>query len=130
MTRLGSWIAVAALVAASGAGCGSPSTPPTPPRTLVRPIQVDSVDVLLASSPSAHVRGVIGDGCTELAGVTMRRGENENLVTVTIFSTRAEGAICTQIAKLYDAVLALPGDFPPGQYVLRVNSVERTFSVP
>ena len=129
MTRRGSWIAVAALVAASSAGCGSPSTP-APPRTIVRPIQIDSVDVLLASSPSAHVRGVIGDGCTELAGVTMRRGENENVVTVTIFSTRPEDAICTQIAKLYDALLALPGDFPPGKYVLRVNSVEKTFSVP
>ncbi len=129
MTRRGSWIAVAALVAASGAGCDSPSTPvPPPPRILVRPIQIESVDVLLASPPSAHVRGVIGDGCTELSGVSIARSENK--VTVTILSTRPEEAICIQIARLYDATLALPGDYPPGQYVLRVNSVEKTFSVP
>ena len=130
MTRRGSWIAAAALVAASGASCDSPSTPaPPPPRILVRPIQIESVDVLLASSPSAHVRGVIGDGCTELGGVITRRG-SENDIGITILSTRPEGAICIQIARLYDAVLVLPGDFPPGQYVLRVNSVEKRFSVP
>jgi hypothetical protein len=128
VTPRGSWIAVAALVAASGAGCDSPSSP-APPRTLVRPIQIESVDVLLASSPSAHVRGVIGDGCTELSGVITRRG-SENDIGITILSTRPEGAICIQIARLYDAVLVLPGDFPPGQYVLRVNSFEKTFSVP
>jgi hypothetical protein len=128
MTRAGSWIGVAVVIAASGAGCDSPSTPaPAPPRTIVRPIQVDSVEVALAP-PSAHVRGVIGDGCTELSGVSIARSENN--VTVTIFSTRPEGAICIQIAKLYDAVLVLPGDYPPGQYVLRVNSVEKTFTVP
>jgi hypothetical protein len=130
VTSRGSWIAVAALVAASGAGCDSPSTPASPPpRTLVRPIQIESVDVVVAPSPSAHVRGVIGDGCTELGGVITRRG-SENDIGITILSTRPEGAICIQIARLYDAVLVLPGDFPPGQYVLRVNSVERTFSVP
>ena len=128
MSRAGPWIGVAVLVAAAGAGCDSPSTPaPAPPRTIVRPIQVDSVEVALAP-PSAHVRGVIGDGCTELDSVTVTRGEND--ISITIRSTRPEGAICTQIAKLYDAVLVLPGDFPPGQYVLRVNSVEKTFSVP
>jgi hypothetical protein len=121
-------MAVAALVAAS-AGCDSPSTPaPAPPRILVRPIQIESVEVVVASAPSAHVRGVIGDGCTELAGVTTSRSENR--VTVTILSTRPEEAICIQIARLYDATLALPGDYPPGQYVLRVNSVEKTFTVP
>jgi hypothetical protein len=71
---------------------------------------------------------VVGDGCTELSGVTTARSGNS--VTVTILSTRPEEAICIQIARLYDATLALPGDFPPGQYVLRVNSVEKTFAVP
>ena len=50
-------------------------------------------------------------------------------MTLTILSTRPEDAICTQIAKLYDATSALPGDFPPGEYVLRVNSVEKTFAI-
>ena len=90
---------------------------------------MDSVEVLLdGASASAHVRGVIGDGCTELSFTTIDRGGAR--ITVTIFAQRPADAICTQIAKLYDAVLVLPGDFPPGQYVLRVNSVEKTFSVP
>jgi hypothetical protein len=119
-------VIVLGAVAAAGTACSSPAPTP-PPRIIARPIQVDSVEVALAP-PSAHVRGVIGDGCTELGGVSIARSENS--VTVTIFSTRPEGAICIQIAKLYDAVLVLPGDYPPGQYVLRVNSVEKTFSVP
>lgn len=118
-------LAVVALAAA--VGCGSPAAP-APPRTVTRPIQIESVDVLLQGAPSAHVRGVIGDGCTELSGVTQERSGSR--ITVTILSVRPEGAICTQIARLYNEVLRLPGDFPPGDYVLRVNAVEKTFSVP
>jgi hypothetical protein len=119
-------LAVIAAVAAAVA-CGDSTTAPSTPKTIARPIQVDSVEVLLAP-PSAHVHGVIGDGCTELSGVSMQRSANN--VSITIWSTRPEDAICSQIAKLYDATLALPGDFPPGEYVVRVNSVEKTFSVP
>jgi hypothetical protein len=127
MIARGARVIVLGVVAAAGNACSSTAPTPPPPRIIARPIQVDSVEVALAP-PSAHVRGVIGDGCTELSGVSIARSENN--VTVTIFGTRPEGAICIQIAKLYDATLALPGDFPPGQYVLRVNSVEKTFSVP
>jgi hypothetical protein len=109
------------------AACSAPMTAPPTPKTVARPIQVDSVEVVLAPL-STHVRGVIGDGCTELSGVSMQR--SGNAVSITIWSLRPEGAICTQIAKLYDATLALPGEFPPGEYVLRVNSVEKTFAVP
>jgi hypothetical protein len=120
---------IAAIVACFvvAAACGSSATAPETPKTIARPIHVDSVDVILAP-PSVHVRGVIGDGCTELSGVNMAR--SGNTVSITIWSLRPEGAICIQIARLYDATLALPGDFPPGQYVLRVNSVETTFTVP
>lgn len=52
-------------------------------------------------------------------------------MTLSIYSTRPPDAICTQIAKLYDATLALTtGPFPPGPYVLRVNGVEKTFVIP
>ena len=120
-------VIVLGAVAAAAAACSSTAPTPPPPRIIARPIQVDSVEVALGP-PSVHVRGVIGDGCTELGGVSIARSENN--VTVTIFSTRPEEAICIQIARLYDATLALPGDYPPGQYVLRVNSVEKTFTVP
>jgi hypothetical protein len=118
---------VIAAVAAAVA-CGDLANAPTTPKTVARPIHVDSVEVLL-SPPSAHVHGVIGDACTDLSGVTMRRSDNDNIVDVTIWSTRPQDAICSQIAKLYDATLALPGDFPPGEYVVRVNSVEKAFSI-
>ena len=107
--------------------CGSSATSPQTPKTIIRPIHVDSVDVILAP-PSVHVRGVIGDGCTELGSVRMQRAEST--VSITIFGERPEEAICSQIAKLYDATLVLPGDFPPGPYVLRVNGVEKTFTIP
>jgi hypothetical protein len=123
---IGRYAQVAIVAAGAAAACSSPTVPATP-KTLVRPIQIDTVDVVLAP-PAAHVRGVLGDGCTGLAGVTTER--SGNTVTLTILSTRPAEAICSQIAKLYDATLALPGDFPRGAYVLRVNSVEKTFSVP
>jgi hypothetical protein len=119
--------AISALAFAATVGCGSPTAPA--PRTITRPIQVDSVEVLVQDAgPAAHVHGVIGDGCTELSAVTLERAGSR--VTITILSTRPEEAICTQIAKLYEDVLRLPGDFPPGPYVLRVNTVEKTFTVP
>jgi hypothetical protein len=118
-----------ACVLAAGCGSSSPSaaTPPAPPVT-VRPIQIDSVEVLLQAAPSAHVRGVIGDGCTELFGTSVARGEST--VTITIYAQRPTEAICTQIAKLYDEVLRLPGEYPAGTYVVRVNGLETTFTVP
>ena len=118
--------ALIAALALAAAACGDSTTAPATPKTVVRPIQVESVDVVLGP-PSVHVRGVIGDGCTELGSVRMQR--SENTVSITILSERPEAAICIQIARLYDALLALPGDFPPGEYVVRVNGVEKVFSV-
>jgi hypothetical protein len=51
-------------------------------------------------------------------------------VHIEILSQRPAEAICTQIARLYDETLRVPGDFAPGHYALRVNSVETTFDVP
>jgi hypothetical protein len=89
---------------------------------------VDSVEVLLAAAPSAHVQGILGDGCTELSAVTQARAGNA--IEITILSRRPADAICTQIAKLYDAVLPLAGAFPSGQYVVTVNGVAAPFVLP
>jgi hypothetical protein len=51
-------------------------------------------------------------------------------VSITIRSQRPAEAICTQIARLYDETLRIAGDFQPGHYALRVNSVATTFDVP
>ena len=36
--------------------------------------------------------------------------------------------ICIQIAKLYDELIHLEGQYPPGRYLLRVNSLEKVFT--
>jgi hypothetical protein len=74
---------------------------------------------------SAHVRGVIGDGCSSLHSVEQER--TGNAVVVTILRQRPANAICTQIARLYDDTIRLDGAFPPGTYVVRVNGTETSF---
>jgi hypothetical protein len=97
---------------------------------LIDPIQVESVEVLVqAGDPpqaAAHVRGVIGDGCSSLHSVDQAR--TGNTVVLTILRQRPANAICTQIARLYDDTIRLEGAFPPGAYVLNVNGTETSFA--
>jgi len=110
-------------------GCGH-SERAAPPRVEIAPIQIDSVDVQVQeSSPpraAAHVRGVIGDGCSDLHSVKQER--SGNTVTLTILRVRPIDAVCTQIARLYDETIPLEGTFPAGRYVLRVNGTETSFA--
>lgn len=115
--------------------CSSPTRAPVKedparPRLVIRPIQVESVDVLVMESfppqVSAHVRGYLGDGCSSLHSVTQRR--SGNTVTLEILGQRPADAICIQLAKGYDEVIRLQGEFPPGEYLLRINSVEKVFT--
>jgi len=108
------------------AGCSGP----TEPDLVIEPITIESVDVLILESfpPQAatHVKGVIGDGCSELHSEEQRRTGDR--VTITVLRRRPKDAICTQIAKLYDRTIRLEGVFPPGRYWLRVNDVEKAFT--
>ena len=126
-TRDVGFLAAAAVLLAA---CGrSPAAPAPTPAQLIRPIQVDSVQALVqAAQVSVRVRGVVGDGCTELASVTVIRADAG--VDILILSQRPAEAICTQIARLYDETLRVAGEFAAGHYVLRVNSVETSFDVP
>ena len=74
----------------------------------------------------AHVQGILGDGCSELRSQSQAR--LGHLVLVTILRQRPRDAVCTQIAKVYVADIPLQGEYPPGQYVLRVNEVEKAFT--
>jgi hypothetical protein len=115
-------------VALGALSCGGEN--PAGGDVTVQPISIDSVDVLvMESSPpqvSARVRGVIGDGCSELHSVRQER--SGHIVRITILRQRLEQAFCIQIARLYDEVLRLEGTYPPGRYVLYVNDVERAFT--
>jgi hypothetical protein len=127
--NLARWLAVLGLAAPFAlAACDRSS--PASSDLLIDPIQVDSVDVLVQeSSPpqaSAHVRGVIGDGCSSLHSVEQER--SGTTVVLTILRQRPANAMCIQIARLYDDTIRLEGTFPPGRYVLRVNGVETPFT--
>jgi hypothetical protein len=120
---------IAAILIGVAAGVGACSNPAAPD-VLIEPIQIDRVDVrILESSPPmavAHVEGFVGDGCSSLHLVEPAR--SGNTVTVTILRRRLDADACIQIAILYDEDIPLPGQYPPGTYVLRVNGVERTFT--
>jgi hypothetical protein len=108
----------------------SPVQPPARDMT-IEPIQIDQVDVRVAESLPvqvvAHVTGVIGDGCSDVMPVKQTR--EGNTITLTINRQRPTDAVCTQLAKIYDENIRLEGDFPAGEYILKVNSVTQTFTV-
>jgi hypothetical protein len=119
--------AVATIVFALGASaCSDPAAAPD---VEVTPIQIDRVEVrILETSPpraTARVEGILGDGCSELHSENQSR--TGNTVTLTILRERPRNAACTQQAKLYESDFTLQGEYPPGEYVLRVNGVEKTF---
>jgi inhibitor of cysteine peptidase len=126
-------VPVAALLCASFTlvlvACTDQSTPTSADDLLVEPIQVEDVDVLILESfppqAVAHVRGVLGDGCSEFHSLEQVR--SGSTITVTILRERPRDAICIQIAKLYEDRIPLEGQYPPGQYVLHVNDVVTRF---
>jgi hypothetical protein len=126
-------VALALVLAAALAGaaaCSSPTGPTTGPDSVrVDPIQIDTVDVLIQQTTppqaSAHVTGVLGDGCTTLRSVTQVR--LRNAVTLTILRERPVDAVCSQLAKLYDATLPLEGSYTAGRYTLTVNGLKVPF---
>jgi hypothetical protein len=116
----------AAQLAACGGGPAAPDGP-----VVVEPIQVDSVSIEVSGNPAqvrAHVTGIVGDGCASLLPVT--QGRAGAAIHVEIRRQRPSGAVCIQIAQLYDETIRLEGDFPPGGYSLQVNTVTRAFMVP
>lgn len=105
---------------------------PASPDLVIEPIHIDSVDVVVGASVpltvEVHVQGVIGDGCSVVHSVSQER--SGSTVTITILRERPRDAICTQEARLYDARIRLEGTFPAGSYLVRVNGVERAFTIP
>ena len=109
------------------AGCRSVAAP----EVIVDNIDVDRVEVRVGSSRPAQVaalvEGRVGDGCTELAGVTQNR--SGSTVTLQIQRRRPIPAICTQQLRLYNEVIALTGTFEAGDYQLVVNGRSHSFKV-
>ena len=123
-------IQAVAVILALAPGCGSPSDP-TDLTPVVEPIQIESVTVKVAESlpvqVSAHVTGIVGDGCSSLLPIEQSR--QGTLVAISVLRQRPRAAICTQIARLFNEDIRLLGSFPPGRYRLRVNETIRDFEV-
>src|SRR5688572_5154975 len=121
-------IVPAVALAAMTAACSSPFGDDW----VVEPIHVDRVEVshidTIPPQAAAHVVGVIGDSCATVHSVRQERVGN--VAMVTIYRQRPLVAVCAQLALPYDDVIRLDGVFPAGDYVVRVNGVERAFSVP
>ena len=119
--------------AASVSPLPAPASPVQPPARdmLIEPIQIDQVEVRVAESfpvqVFVHVTGVIGDGCSSVLPVEQKR--EGNTITLIINRQRPAEAMCTMIAKIYDENIRVDGNFPPGEYTLKVNSVTQTFVV-
>jgi inhibitor of cysteine peptidase len=115
-----------AIALASAPACNERVNPGAPTGML----QVTAVDVRILESfpPQVHItaRGVQPDPCTTVESVTQRR--DGNVITVTII-TRPGATFCIQVLTPVDQNVALQGTFGSGTYVVRVNGLEREFSI-
>ena len=104
---------------------------PVPPGITVAPIQIDTVELVVRESNppqvAARVKGVLGDGCTTLKDITQTR--NGATIEITITSQRPNEAMCTMIAQIFDQTIELEGEFPAGEYIVRVNGVEQRIKI-
>jgi hypothetical protein len=115
-----------ALIALAACGGQGPASSPN-----TQPAQITTVNVeLLESSPVqvvAHIQGELGNGCMSLGSITQRR--DGNVVEVTVPAIHSGAEACTMQMQLIDQRVQLDGPFAPGDYTVRVNGVEATFSV-
>jgi hypothetical protein len=118
---------------------GKPGTSPTQPGQGQTPDQtapglltVSQVDVLIMESfppqITAKVEGWLPDGCSEVGDITQQR--NGFTIDVTITIRRLSTGACIAIAPQVSRSVRLNGSFAEsGAYTVRVNGVERTFTL-
>lgn|SRR5690606_1130300 len=114
------------------AACGvSQPAQPAPAAGHSFPAQIESVSVEVAESFPVQVfvrmQGTLGDGCTSLGEITQRR--EGNTIEVSVIANHSGAEVCTMIAQLIDERVQLEGEFPAGEYIVRVNGVEERFTV-
>ena len=105
--------------------------PTAPPATDEPLLVVDRVDVyVLESAPvqiQAVVTGSLPDACTEIGEVVQQR--EGNTIVVSITTVRDPDAFCAQVITPVEEIVALKGEYPPGDYTVEVNGVVRPFRV-
>jgi hypothetical protein len=94
-------------------------------------MQIDDVSVEIAESYPVQVFAIIKatlpDGCSSKGAITQMRQGNTIIINAEMNHSGAD--VCTMIVSFVDERIALEGDFPPGEYVLKVNNVETRFSI-
>ena len=117
------------------------TAPTTPPATVeptvdlgameIKLMPIESVAVnIMESDPvqvAAEISGTLRDGCTEFKDATQTR--NGNTITITVNTMRPKDMMCTQDIRFYSTTIKLDGAFPAGNYTVKVNDVEQTFTV-
>ncbi len=93
-------------------------------------LSIDDVVIHVAESypaqATAQVAGWLPDTCTSLGEISQTRSGDSITIVIT---TRKTGQVCAQVIEAVEKWIPLVGTFPPGQYVVRVNTVVRRFGV-
>jgi hypothetical protein len=119
--------------ASGGAPTAAPAGTPTadPAGAEVKPMPIDSVEVQIRESQPVQVgvlvSGSLSDKCTTFHEAKQVR--NGNTIELTITTMRPKDAMCAQMIEIYSNTFTLEGDFPPGDYIVRVNGVEKSFKI-
>jgi hypothetical protein len=87
-------------------------------RTVIDQAGVPQVEVEVEGEPQ--------NSCAKL--LPIRQSRVGNVVTLTVETTSSAGP-CSLIAYLLRDRVKLDGSFPPGEYVVRANGVERKFKL-
>ncbi len=125
-SRLGAGPIAAALMLASCHHAAGPT--PVPRRGQLNVVAVE-VLVLESFPPQvhAHIVGEVPNVCTVVDGIQQRR--EERTVTLTI-TTCTMGEVCILLLPPpVELTVPLDGPFESGEYLLRVNGVERNFRI-
>jgi hypothetical protein len=114
-----------------GSEGGTATGTPTGSESMITaPLQIESVDVLVAESNPpqvfAKVSGIIPDSCTNPREPQIKR--EGSTFTITILGERPADVACAQIVSQYEKSIPL-GTLDPGQYTVVVNGVSKPFTV-
>ena len=123
-------IALTPAFACSGDDSGGTASPTGDATMSTSPLQVQSVDILVAESfppqVTARVTAVIPDSCTKAREPQISR--DGATITIKIIGERPDGVACAQVISSYDKSIPL-GPLDPGSYTLHVNNLTKTFQV-
>lgn len=97
----------------------------------IKTMPIDSVEVQIRESQPPQiaiaVSGTLADKCTFFHEATQVR--SGNIIEVTVTTMREKDMMCAQMIEFYNETITLEGDFPPGDYIVRVNGVAQTFKI-